>query len=103
METLPGMYPRIKPQRRPKNPVEAQFFDFAESEGWIITKKGWPDYACFLPDGDFVVVEVKPLRSSRLKAWQWKVMQYLTAAGVDCYRWSPDTGFTKIILPTKHI
>jgi len=103
MKTLSGMYPNVKPQKRPKNPTEAAFFDMAEADGLVITKRGWPDFACFCPDGKFILVEIKPLRSSRLKAWQWKIMETLSSLGVECYRWSPDTGFTKISAPTQHI
>lgn len=95
------MYAGIKPQRKPKNNAEAQFYEMAESKRWVITKKGFPDYACFLPNGDFILVEVKGARSHRLRSWQWKVMEQLSKLGIKCYRWSPDTGFTRIGFPEE--
>ena len=98
MKALPSKY-RIKPQRRPQNPAEAQFYDWADSHKWTISKKGWPDFACFLPNGRLVLVEVKPKRSHRLKTWQNAIMQALSTKGVECYSWTPSTGFTKIVAP----
>lgn len=101
MKALEGLH--VKPQRRPKNKAEAEFFDYAESNNWVITKKGAPDFACFLPNSDFCFVEVKATRTRRLKAWQWKVMEKLSSYGIKCYRWSPETGFTKIIAPRNDL
>jgi hypothetical protein len=91
----------VSPSRRPKNKAEAEFFDQAEKNGLIITKRGFPDFACFLPDGRFILVEVKKLRSRKLKYWQRRVMQELTKLGVPCFKWSPDMGFVKIVSPVK--
>lgn len=104
MKTLPDMYPKVKPAKAPKNSTEKQFFEFADAQGWVVTKKGWPDYACFLPaeNNRFLVVEIKSLRSHKLRAWQWKVLEALTSCGVESYRWSPETGFTKMASPTKY-
>lgn len=103
MKVLDGMDKRIKPCPKPHNKSEALFYEWADGRDWIITKRGAPDFACFLPDGDFVFVEVKPKRSNKLKAWQWKVMEKLSSLGIKCYRWSPDTGFTRMGYPEKEI
>lgn len=100
MKSIASKY-NIKPQKRPKNSAEAKFYDWADSKGWIISKKGWPDYACFLPDDRLVLVEVKPRRSHNLKVWQHAIMQALSKKGVECYRWTPDGGFEKITVPVK--
>lgn len=81
---------------RPANISEAQFYDYAKTKGIRITKRGWPDYACFMPDNSLVVVEIKRKRSHRLKSEQLRLMLALSHAGVKCYRWSPDIGFTKV-------
>jgi len=88
---------RIKP---PKNKAEAGLFNLMSSAGWEVTKRGWPDFACF-KDGKFVCIEVKPKRSHSLKMYQHKVMFALMQAGVKCYRWSPNDGFEPILDSVK--
>jgi hypothetical protein len=78
-----------------RNTPERLFARMAESRGWDITKRGWPDFLCWR-DGKLVAVEVKPRGSHPLKASQLRVMRYLVAHGIDCYKWSPDGGFEKI-------
>jgi len=85
------IYPDTK-QKPPINKAEAEFFNLMEAKGWELTKKGWPDFACF-KRGKLILVEVKPKRSHRLKHWQRKLMLELVKHGVKCYRWSPDGGF----------
>lgn len=97
-----GRYKGPSPQKRPGNKSEAAFFDFAESQDWVITKKGWPDFFCFKPDGSVLLVEIKGARSRHLKAWQWKVMEALSKAGIACYKWTLNEGFTRVI-PTERV
>lgn len=89
-------YKKVRPQKRPKNSAEAKFWDYADSKDWIISKRGWPDFFCFLPDGRFVLVEVKSKTRPNLGTWQLAVMRALSAKGITCYRWTEETGFIKI-------
>ena len=92
-------------RRRPKNKSEGLYFDLLEKGGWKTTKRGYPDFFCYRENEDgeaeFMLVEVKPKRSYRLKFMQLKVMKMLASKGVPCYRWSPDSGFTKITHSSK--
>lgn len=92
-------YPQKTP-RRPINKAEGAFYDLMGEHNWEVTKKGWPDFACF-KDGRLVLVEIKPKRSHRLKLWQSKLMLELVKNGVQCYRWSPDGGFEPILEHVK--
>jgi len=87
-------YPTHK-HKRLVNVAEAELFDLMEGNGWELSNKGWPDFACF-KDGKLVLIEVKPKRSHRLKSWQHKLTLELAKHGVRCYRWSPDGGFEPI-------
>jgi len=82
-------------EKAPKNEAEASLYKLMRSSGWEVTKRGWPDFACF-KDGKMILVEVKPKRSHRLKFWQRRLMRELAEKGVECYRWSPDDGFVRI-------
>lgn len=86
--------------RLPKNEAEAKLYDIMKVDGWELTKRGWPDFACF-KDGEMILVEVKPKRSHRLKFWQHRVLQELAKKGVCCYRWDPDEGFTLVQSPVE--
>jgi hypothetical protein len=82
--------------RRLKNEAETQFLDYAVQKGIFATRRGWPDFACFLPDGELIAVEIK--RNSRhcLKESQLRIMRALSKFGVPCYRWTPDGGFERV-------
>lgn len=89
--------PEISQGRRPKNPAEAEFFDSAASDGWLLTKRGWPDF--FLKRGNQVCcVEVKPASSRALRREQARVMAALITAGIPCFVWSPDGGLQRVSL-----
>ncbi len=77
--------------RVPLNGAERAFYDWAQSKGWTMTKRGWPDFFCFGPEG-LMLVEVKPKRGRRVSPWQAIVMEKLIAAGLPCFRWDPQTG-----------
>ena len=82
--------------KRPKNMAEAQFYDACLQHGISLERRGWPDYACVKPDGQFFVVEVKHKRSQRLKSRQMRLLRILAAYGINAYRWSPDGGFEPV-------
>jgi len=87
-----------EPDRRPKNEAEAICFDILKSNGWTITKRGWPDF--FIRKGNvFAAVEVKRRNTHRLKYHQRTVMMALAHAGIPVYRYDPDEGFQRAFLP----
>ena len=77
--------------RRPKNEPEATFFDYATQQGWVATKRGWPDFICY-KDGRVLLVEVKQKTGLALREEQAKLLQYLISAGIPCACWSPESG-----------
>jgi hypothetical protein len=91
-----------KTNNSPKNPSELECWNKLIADGWFVSKKGWPDFACF-KDGKFAVVEVKPKRGHRLKRAQYRTMLALVKSGVKCYKWSPDSGFELITESTDHV
>lgn len=78
--------------------AEGKLYDLLTAQGWTVTKKGWPDFACY-KDKRLIVVEVKANRGRRLKREQIRLMTQLAAHGIDCFRWSPDVGFERISPP----
>lgn len=92
--------PEISQGRRPSNPAEAEFFDGAAGAGWLLTKRGWPDF--FLKRGeDVVAVEVKPASSRGLRREQVRVLAALSGAGIPCAVWSPDGGLQRVELGVR--
>lgn len=67
-----------------RNEHEGRFADHAREQGWEVTKRGWPDFLCRLPDGRIVAVEVKP-PGRGLKRTQREVFKILSAAGIPCF------------------
>lgn len=97
-DTMERMQQKGEIPREIKNPAEKQLFKELTSQGWEVTKRGWPDFACF--NGDKVaLIEVKPNRNQHLKRQQYRLMVALAKLGVKCFRWSPDGGFVPI-MPT---
>lgn len=86
----------IKPDKPPENKAERLFFNMMKKDGWDVTRKGWPDYICF-KDGELAIVEIKPKSTHRLKGRQQQVMEILSTYGIRCYRWSPNSGFIRIL------
>ena len=75
---------------RLSNITEKAFADLAASRGWEVTKRGWPDFLCFGPDGKVIAVEVKPRtkdgrRLKQLKTEQRRVLDALSQLGVPCF------------------
>ena len=74
-----------------KNIPERLLAELAELNGWITTKRGWPDFLCFHKDtGEMIAIEVKPRLASGkgmklLKVDQAKCMDYLTKHGIRCF------------------
>lgn len=96
------MKPRRKPRvlrlqqgRWPHNPDEAICHDILSRDGWVVTKRGWPDFFC-LRDGELMMVEVKPSPMHPLRQDQAMVLRKLAGLGVPCYRWSFDGGLSRL-------
>jgi hypothetical protein len=87
----------IRGQRRGiKNKAELEFIELMGKEGWELSKRGMPDFACY-KGRKLILVEVKKLRSVHLKREQYRLMQALAKRGITCYRWSPDIGFSQVL------
>lgn len=68
------------------NQSEDEFAAWARSEGWAVTKQGWPDFICRRGQ-DIMAVEVK--YSDGLSAYQQQACLLLAAHGIPTYLWSP--------------
>lgn len=79
----------IRWDREYKNRAESLFAKTAREHGWMVTKRGWPDFICYR-NNDIMLVEVKRKGAYRLKRTQEKFMKTISGYGVKCYRWSPD-------------
>ena len=92
------------------NETERIFETHAKVKGWEVSKKGWPDFICFGPKGQVIVVECKPRGKDpeakviaskvswvnygkarepaplqHLKTEQVRVLDFLSSLGVRCY------------------
>ena len=92
------------------NETERVFETHAKVKGWEVSKKGWPDFICFGPKGQVIVVECKPRKKDpeaqataskvswtskgkapqhlplqHLKTEQVRVLDFLSNLGVRCY------------------
>ena len=86
---------QTKEFRKPKNPAEADCWDYMTRRGFKVTKRGWPDFFCWRDD-EVMIVEVKPRGHMALKPRQMMIMKRLARYGVPCYRWSPEDGLVKV-------
>jgi len=82
----------LRGSRLPSNEAEAAFYRCAKNEGWVVSKRGWPDFMCFRGE-DVRVVEVKPRKGNSPFKHQVQVLTALQRLGVPCYLWSPDGGW----------
>lgn len=95
---------KVEPSRHPMeaalpytgqpNPIEQEFRQLAESQGWDVTKRGWPDFIC-RRNGELMAVEVKGPHDG-LSREQYQAISDLRRAGIPTFVWSPDTGFTEV-------
>ena len=77
-------------RRKYANAAEEAFCRLAERNGWRVSKRGWPDFLCWGPNGEIIAVEVKPRRvqSGRmvmLKREQAEALDFLTSKGIRCF------------------
>ena len=80
----------VKKAKEYRNVAERAFSEGARAKGWQVTKRGYPDFICYLPDGGLVLVEVKTKSTHKLHKNQWRLMNVLKNNGIRCYKWSPD-------------
>jgi hypothetical protein len=76
------------------NKSEAEFFEKAKEAGWVVSKRGWPDFFMW-NNGKIACVEVKRNHIDHLKESQIAIMSALASYGVPCFTWRPDTGFER--------
>ena len=88
----PGFVTSTK--RKYRNPAERAFHEHMRAEGWLLTKRGWPDFVAY-KNGGFIAVEVKP-DNERLKTEQRMVLSWLAAHGIGAYVWTPSGGFDEV-------
>ena len=81
--------------RQRKNGPEAEFHRKARDHGFEPTKRGWPDFLIFRPDGSAFAVEVKSTENRRPGRYQQRVLDLLTSHGIPCFVYRPDSGLTK--------
>src|SRR3990167_6088355 len=81
----------------PEHPTnsEADFTEWATSQGWRSLRRGWPDYLCVKPDGSVIVVEVKGRATENLSPFQEEMMEILAALGMPTYKWTPNSGLQR--------
>lgn len=80
----------VKKSKRYRNIAEDTFSVKARGLGWEVTKCGYPDFICYLPDGRMILVEVKTKMTHKLKKSQRKFMNSAKKGKILCYKWSPD-------------
>jgi Holliday junction resolvase-like predicted endonuclease len=92
--------------------AENSFREYAESNGWTVTKRGWPDFIVFDENGDFLFfVEVKKTKNQRhaLESvnkddkrkkcktqhvqFQARTIDLLRRHGFTCKVWTPKDSF----------
>lgn len=76
------------------NPAERAFRELAESEGWDVTKRGWPDFIC-RRNGELMAVEVKD-GSDGLSHQQYETISDLRRAGIPTFVWTPGEGYSEV-------
>ena len=84
---------------KPLKTAEMQLREKLEGEGWIVTRKGWPDFAC-VRNGEMIFIEVKRYRGENLKKEQHYILTNLAKPGLDCFKWDPESGFEQISATT---
>ena len=78
----PHRYQRVTDQHS-DNAHELAFIKLARSQGWHVTKSGWPDFFCVTPEGQVVLVEVKPASRPTPTKHQQAVLSLLAKLGLD--------------------
>ena len=102
MVRKPSVYPKSRLKDvmigRPKSEpryigYEARFAEWATSQGWDVTKRGWPDFIC-RRDGALMAVEVKG-GADELSPEQIDTLDDLSAAGLPTYVYHDGLGLKR--------
>jgi len=83
----------------PLKTAEDKLREKLEGDGWVVTHKGWPDFAC-VRDGEMMFIEVKQYKGEMLKREQHFILTNLAKLGLNCYKWTPDGLFEQILSDT---
>lgn len=78
----------------PSNPHELAFYSWAVSQGWQVTKQGWPDFIC-RRRGEVMAVEVKGGKDF-VRPEQWAAIYDLRKAGLPTFVWTLETGLQDV-------
>lgn len=84
--------------RVPRNEAEQSAHRWLRKAGYLLCRRGYPDFITMDEDGEIAFVEVKPTGRTQLRPAQAALMAALTEAGFRCYRYSPDEGFRLLVL-----
>ena len=87
--------PRLSETRRPRNDAEGKCHDYLKENGFLVCRRGWPDFI-IQKDDEVAFVEVKPDGYRGLKTEQRFMMNFFADHGIACYRFTPRRGFEKI-------
>lgn len=74
--------------------AEQQFADWAQSQGWTVSKRGWPDFICRRGD-ELMAVEVKAGHDG-LRPEQIDAIRDLKRAGFPTFLWTPELGLSEV-------
>lgn len=84
---------RLEPTAARYYGYEAKFAEWATSNGWDVTKRGWPDFIC-RRDGALMAVEVKG-GGDTLSPEQIDTLDNLAAAGLPTYVYHDGLGLKR--------
>ncbi len=80
-QVAPRRHKLWQPKIRTKNMYEVRVSEALKREGYIVARRGWPDFLAYRPsDGDIRFVEVKP-PGKRLSPNQALVAEILRSLG----------------------
>jgi hypothetical protein len=86
--------------RRPKTAAKAALWDWLYSHGWQ-PSQAFPDFlAVHAKSSRIALIVAAKSRGRKPKRQQQAVINLLSACGVPCFSWSPDSGFSRLGLST---
>jgi hypothetical protein len=89
------------------NRAELLFTEWARSQGWEVTKRGWPDFIC-RRSHELMCVEVKD-GSDHLSTWQQQTATDLATRGIPVHEWrppnawDPEDGQLRLVSPVQRV
>jgi hypothetical protein len=82
-------------------PAELAFALWAEAVGWVVTKRGWPDFICYR-EKQLMAVEVKAGKDG-LRVEQVNALSALNRAGIPTYVWTRESGLRPFPGPIQDV